>query len=118
VDSLGNSANIGSVWTGASIDADEGKALGTGFGEAVEFETQKVEFRREANPCAVFAFFYDTLKNLRRAGIPVEYFNRHYTESVSNVPNPFPDSPEVTGYANTPRGWTGRKNRSRRKTRS
>lgn len=115
------SDNLGNVtldWMDVG-DVDEGKSLGTGFGEAVEFETQKVEFRREANPCAVFAFYYDTVKNLRRMGVPVEYFNRHYSESVSSAPNPFPDSPEVTGYATAPRGWTGKRGSTRRrKTRS
>lgn len=124
-DSLGNIPNSEQEVKTSSIfhvaDADEGKSLGTGFGEAVEFETQDVEFRREANPCAVFAFFYDTLKNLRKIGVPVGHFNRHYSESVSNAPNPFPDSPEITGnYANAPRGWTGRRGSTtrRRKTRS
>jgi len=111
VDNLGNQVTCDFM----SMDVDDGKSLGTGFGEAVEFETQKVEFEREANPCAVFAFYYDTLKNLRKLGVPVEHFNRHYSEAVSSAPNPFPDSPEVTGYATAPRGWTGR---TRRKTRS
>jgi len=111
VDNLGNHATLDFM----SVDLDEGKSLGTGFGEAVEFETQKVEFEREANPCAAFAFYYDTLKNLRKLGVPVEHFSRHYSEAVSSAPNPFPDSPEVTGYATAPRGWTGR---ARRKTRS
>ncbi len=101
-----------------SYDVDDGKSLGTGFGEAVEFETRSVEFERELNPCATFAFYYDTIKNLRRLGVPVERFNLHYSESVSSAPNPFPDSPEVTGYATTPRGWTGRRGSTRRKTRS
>lgn len=124
MDSLGNTPNNEEVKTSSIFhvaDVDEGKSLGTGFGEAVEFETQNVEFRREANPCAVFAFFYDTLKNLRKIGVPVGHFNRHYSESVSNAPNPFPDSPEITGnYANAPRGWTGRRGSttSRKKTRS
>jgi hypothetical protein len=97
------------------MDVDDGKSLGTGFGDAVEFETQKVEFERELNPCAAFAFYYDTLKNLRKVGVPVQHFNRHYSEAVSSAPNPFPDSPEVTGYATAPSGWTGR---TRRKSRS
>ena len=115
VDSLGNEPSADVVWSGA--DVDEGKSLGTGFGEAVEFETQQVEFQREADPCAVFAFFYDTIKNLRRAGVPVEQFARHYSQSYDTGPDPFPNSPEVAGYANAPRGWTGR-SRRRRKTRS
>jgi hypothetical protein len=97
------------------LDKDDGKSLGTGFGDAVEFETQKVEFERELNPCAAFAFYYDTLKNLRKVGVPVQHFNRHYSEAVSSAPNPFPDSPEVTGYATAPSGWTGR---TRKKSRS
>ena len=101
-----------------AYDPDEHKALGTGFGDAVEFETQTTEFQREANPCAVFAFYYDTLKNLRRAGVPVHQFDRHYSTSYSDGPNPFPDSPDVVGCT-PPRGWTGRsRSRGRRKTRS
>jgi len=111
VDSLGNHPNV----FGDLADVmDAEKSLGTGFGDAVEFETQKVEFQREANHCAVFAFFYDTLKNLRRAGVPVQQFARHYSESYDTGPDPFPNSPEVAGYANAPTGWSGR----RRKTRS
>jgi hypothetical protein len=109
MDGLGNNV------TCDSYDVDDGKSLGTGFGDAVEFETQKVEFERELNPCAAFAFYYDTLKNLRKVGVPVQHFNRHYSEAVSSAPNPFPDSPEVTGYATAPSGWTGR---TRRKSRS
>jgi hypothetical protein len=113
VDGLGNNVTFD------FMDVDEGKSLGTGFGEAVEFETRSVEFERELNPCATFAFYYDTIKNLRRMGVPVEHFNRHYSESISSAPNPFPDSPEVTGYATTPHGWMGKRGSTRRrKTRS
>lgn len=113
MDSLGNNV------TCDFMDVDEGKSLGTGFGEAVEFETQKVEFERELNHCAAFALYYDTLKNLRKAGVPVQHFNRHYSEAVTTAPNPFPESPEVTGYATAPSGWSGRSTgRTRRKTRS
>ncbi len=122
-DTITTTASVGGTLTADGLgnvshdfmDVDEGKSLGTGFGDAVEFETQKVEFERELNPCAAFAFYYDTLKNLRKVGVPVQHFNRHYSEAVSSAPNPFPDSPEVTGYATAPRGWTGR---TRRKSRS
>jgi len=113
MDNLGNSVTLDFMDV-----SDEGKSLGTGFGEAVEFETQKVEFERELNHCAAFALYYDTLKNLKKAGVPVQHFNRHYSEAVTTAPNPFPDSPEVTGYATAPSGWTGRTSRTRRKTRS
>ena len=106
VDSLGNVPN------NAAVEA----SLGTGFGASVDFETLKVDFKREATHCAVFAFFYDTLKNLRKAGVPVEQFNVHYSETYETGPNPFPDSPEVTGYAKPPKGWTG-SGRKYRKTR-
>ena len=113
VDGLGNTVSneVYTVSTGEAVadayDPDEHKALGTGFGDAVEFETQTTEFHREANPCAVFAIYYDTLKNLRRAGVPVNQFDRHYSTSYSDGPNPFPDSPDVVGCT-PPRGWTGR----------
>ncbi len=100
-----------------AYDPDDYKSLGTGFGDAVEFETQTTEFLREANPCAVFAIYYDTLKNLRRTGVPIHQFDRHYSTSYSDGPNPFPDSPDVVGCT-PPRGWTGRsRSRGRRKTR-
>ena len=104
MDDLGNIPNSGS-WV--NVDIDDEKSLGTGFGDAVEFETRSVEFRRETSHCALFAFYYDTIKNLRRAGVPVEEFRRHYTETYSAGPNPFPDSPEVTG-ATPPSGYRGR----------
>ena len=110
-DSLGNQPSH-------AVDPDEGKSLGTGFGEAVEFETQQVEFQREADPCAVFAFFYDTKKNLRKMGVPVEEFSKHYSQRYDTAPDPFPTSPEVSGYANAPKGWTGRRRNTRRRTRS
>ena len=112
-DAMGNIPNSGQ-WVNVDFDAD--KSLGTGFGDAVEFETQTVEFRREPSHCAVFAFYYDTIKNLRKAGVPVEQFRRHYTESYETGPNPFPQSPEVTGYATPPRGWQGGRRYKKRRS--
>ena len=122
VDGLGNTVSnevyTVSTTVADSYDPDEHKALGTGFGDAVEFETQTTEFLREADPCTVFAIYYDTLKNLRRTGVPINQFDRHYSTSYSDGPNPFPDSPDVVGCT-PPRGWTGRnRSRGRRKTRS
>lgn len=110
MDTFGNTPSYG-------VDVDAGKPLGTGFGEAVEFGTQSVEFHREANPCATFVFYYDTKQNLRKIGVPVEEFRRHYTESYDSGPQAFPESPEVTGYAKPPRGWTGRAGSSRSRNR-
>ena len=111
VDSLGNIASNVSD----APDFDANKSLGTGFGDAVDFDTQAVEFQREDNPCATFVFYYNTKQKLRKLGVPVQQFSRHYTESYSSGPQAFPESPEVTGYAKPPEGWEGRRNRPRRR---
>lgn len=95
--------------TGAKADPDEGKDLGTGFGKATEFRTITVDFEKESEtPVAVFSFYYNTLKNLRKMGVPVEQFNRHY-QKPQEGPNPFPLSPEVTSTGcQPPAGWRKR----------
>jgi hypothetical protein len=107
------SSVIGSSASVASAQNTEA-ALGTGFGDAVDFETHKVEFQREVDHCAVFVLFYDTIKNLSRVGVPVEQFARHHSEAYDSGPDPFPNSPEVAGYANAPKGWTGKSRKSRK----
>lgn len=89
------------------------ESLGTGFGKATDFDTYEVTFNRANpnNPDAVFTFYYDTIKNLRRMGVPVELFTRHYSEPNYGS-NPFPNSPHVTG-CRPPAGWK-KKGRRRR----
>ena len=96
-------------------DLDTGKPLGTGFGDAVDFGTTEVQFIRKNpdNPRASFVLYYDTKSNLRRLGVPVEQFSRHYSESRSSGPSPFPGSPEKK-FAKPPKGWNKRNSRGRR----
>ena len=89
------------------------ESLGTGFGKATDFDTYEVTFNRANpnNPTAVFTFYYDTIKNLRRMGVPVELFTRHYSEPNYGS-NPFPSSPHVTGCT-PPAGWRNKGRRRR-----
>lgn len=83
--------------------------LGTKFGDATEFKTHRVEFEAAdpSNPDAVFVFYYDTIRGLKRRGVPTEAFTKSYQSSRSQ-PNPFPGSPEITsGGCPIPKGWRG-----------
>jgi hypothetical protein len=114
---------LGTQTAGGNLDASFGvdyapeeKSLGTGFGKPVTFETKEVQFEREndTTPDAVFAIYYDSIRNLKKLGVPVERFGRHYTESYG--PNPFPESPEVTAPGcKTPPGWDNRNRRGKRR---
>lgn len=89
-------------------DADEGKSLGTGFGEATEFKTQDTEFERASeSPESVFVLYYDTIQGLKKLGVPVEQFKPVPVE----MPNPFPASPNVTSGCKPPAGWNSTKYR-------
>ena len=116
------SNTYGSSFT-ASVDASvnvsnsvgDDAHLGTGWGEAVEFHTQDVEFVRDnpSNPDAVFVYYYDTIRNLKRIGVPVEQFYGH--SSTPTEANPFPASPHVHGGGCTPPpGWRRKKSRRNR----
>lgn len=87
------------------VDPDEGKSLGTGFGKATDFNTVTTTFERASeNPEVVFSFLYDTLQNLKKAGVPVKQFQRR--SKKPKAPNPFPNSPEIMSLGcRTPRGW-------------
>ena len=99
----------------SASNANDDAHLGTGWGEAVEFHTHDVEFER-ANPTtpdAVFVYYYDTIRNLKRIGVPVEQFYGH--SSTPTEANPFPASPHVHGSGcKPPPGWRRRKGRGRR----
>lgn len=113
-----NSCSKGEVHDGqASVDAyytDKDNNLGTGWGEAVEFHTQGVDFVRSdpTNPDVAFVFLYDTIRNLRRIGVPVDQFYGH--KSSPHDANPFPASPHVTGGCKPPSTWRRKKRRGDR----
>ena len=76
--------------------------VGTGFGDAVDFNTYTINFEREDqnNPDAVLALYYNTAKNLERMGIVLRSKN---SIDTSGSANPFP------AYYNgvkPPPGWT------------
>lgn len=70
--------------------------MGTGFGEATKFNTYDVTFERARPtiPDAIFVFYYDSLRGLKKRGVPVERFNKSYVPT--GTPNPFPTSPSLT----------------------
>lgn len=68
--------------------------LGTGFGDATDFETKKAEFER-GDLLSILALYYADARGLKRKGIDV---NVHVTKS----PNPFPAN--KVGCA-TPKDW-------------
>lgn len=76
--------------------------VGTGFGDATNFNTHTVEFEKEsAFPNATLVMYYDNLKGLTKRGVPVDRFKRTFTEE----PNPFPASPTVYSGCTPPQGW-------------
>lgn len=56
---------------------------GTGYGREIDSRAYYVPFTRSSNKRAI-TFYYDTIENLRRAGVPVD----------RPVPNPFPGDSE------------------------
>ncbi len=89
-------------------DVDQDKSLGTGFGRATGFNTVETTFERETptQPQAIFVFYYDSLRGLKRRGVPVERFKKSYKKSGVEA-NPFPKSPGLTGSTGCPLppGW-------------
>lgn len=89
-------------------DPDADKSLGTGFGKATGFNTVETTFERETptQPQAIFVFYYDSLRGLKRRGVPVERFQKSYKKSGVEA-NPFPKSPGLTGATGCPLppGW-------------
>lgn len=88
--------NVVSSNTVQSSDPDEGKNLGTGFGESTNFNTVNVSFDRAnpSNPDVVFAFYYDTVQNLKKMGVPTRAFRKR-KKAQKQRPNPFPVSPSI-----------------------
>lgn len=83
-----------------NVSAETTQDVGTGFGDATDWNTVTTSFRRANpnNPDAILAIYYNTAKNLERMGIQLRR-KKSYTRSA----NPFP------GYNNngcpTPPGW-------------
>lgn len=77
-------------------------SLGTGFGEATDFQTRTVSFnkRDENNPDAVLVIYYDNLRGLEKRGIQVR------TRKSNKVPDPFPNYSNTSG-CKPPVGWRG-----------
>lgn len=85
----------------------EEASLGTGFGKEATFNTTEVPFNRKTtHPSEVIAFYYDTIGNLKRQGIPVDLFKP--TRKQSSGANPFPASPGVVKDARIP-SWYKRR---------
>lgn len=80
-----------------------GQSVGTGFGDATQFNTTQVTFER-ANPTvpdALMVLYYNSTKNLQRMGIQLKTKGNRY--DTSNTAKAFP------GYTNgctPPPGWT------------
>jgi len=104
---MGVSSNVTTTMNSSDAmpNPDEGKSLGTGFGKATDFETTTTSFSKaSSNPQVVFSFFYDTLQNLKKIGVPVKHFQKKGRKKKG--PNPFPMSPELMGLCcQPPRGW-------------
>jgi len=77
---------------GAVAMAAPAPALGTGFGEATDFSTNKASFDR-GDLQSMEVIFYDDNKGLKRVGIEVD---------TLKTPNPFPAM--QTGCV-PPSGW-------------
>jgi len=76
--------------------------VGTGFGDATEFNTSQVVFNR-ANPNipdAILAVYYNTAKNLQKMGIQIRTARNKYDNSTAS---PFPG---YTTGCKPPPGWT------------
>jgi hypothetical protein len=76
--------------------------IGTGFGNATEFNTTGIAFTR-ANPTVpdvILAVYYNTSKNLQKMGINIKTVRTKYDNSTAN---PFPS---YTPGCKPPPGWT------------
>lgn len=75
--------------------------VGTGFGQATDWNTVNTTFVREnaTVPNAIMAIYYDSARNLQRMGIVLK---SRYNNTGSN--NPFPAYTSSTG-ATPPPGW-------------
>ena len=74
------------------------ESLGTGFGDAVDFNTTKVEFEKAtATPTLVLLTYYDSASNLQKMGIKLK---DRYSNSI---PDAFPAS--NSGFCQPPPSW-------------
>jgi hypothetical protein len=72
------------------------QSLGTGFGEATEFATQTVEFKR-GDLAAMIVLYYDNAAGLRRRGIDLR-------QKINTKPQAFP---AMVAGCTPPDGWKG-----------
>lgn len=88
-----------------TMDTNDVSNLGTGFGKATDFQTTSVSFEKASSmPDVIFAFFYDTIQNMKKMGVPTEKF--HSKRRTKTTPNPFPKSPTIMGSGcKPPKGW-------------
>lgn len=104
-----NNMQVGSVsYTGATTRGIEAlpqnavsNDVGTGFGQATNWNTTSTTFSREnpTIPNAIMAIYYDSAKNLQRRGIVLK---SKYGTDTSN--NPFPAYTSSRGVVPPP-GW-------------
>lgn len=96
---------VNTDWFNIEQEVDTG--VGTAFGDSTSFKTERVEFEAEHphSPDAVMVFYYDTLRGLKRRGVPTDAFS---PKSYQTEPNPFPGSPSIMGSGcKPPAGWKG-----------
>ena len=74
------------------------ESLGTGFGDAVDFATTKVDFEKATTtPVLVLLTYYDSASNLQKMGIKLK------ERTSSGIPNAFPGV--SNGYCAPPPSW-------------
>lgn len=88
--------NLNNLTIGASAATASMSTLGTEFGEATEFKTQKVDYIFEKNYNSKIVIYYDSRKNLIARGIIP-------TSELVELPDPFPAS---NNYCTPPKNWT------------
>lgn len=88
------SASTSSMSTSAAVEPEVTQTLGTGFGEAQDFQTTKTDFKR-GDLIAMMVIYYDDKRGLERVGINVN-------KPVESRPSAFPA--DETGCT-PPAGW-------------
>jgi hypothetical protein len=79
----------------ADLDDDADDKLGTVFGDAMKWETEKVAFEKAStHPDASLVIYYDTKKNLEKRGVK-------FKTDPPPLPNPFPGNKGCE----PPRSW-------------
>lgn len=100
-DAVGSASNATLSASNASTKAAVTQTLGTGFGEAMDFQTTTVNFNR-GDMLVLMVLFYDDKRGLQQRGIETVRPSR---TRYATTPNPFPAS-EDSG-CKPPAGWRG-----------